>query len=268
MSNAEYSGVAHSSDDDLMEAVESVLDEAPDAASALPIIDHFGEPVEELVKIPTEDNGELLVDIFQVCPQLVWAHESPRWSFPRSGLARVTLANMLKTAQEMLPEGLHLQIIGTFRTFDIQKQMYETARGELRELHPDWDEELLTNYLNVFSAPPISETPPPHTTGGAVDLTLINDKGERLDMVSPFEMGWESAPTFIEGLSTEARANRDLLIEVLTASGLTNFPGEWWHWSYGEPGWALRGGHRAALYGAVPDDQIPDWQPPNENAEV
>jgi D-alanyl-D-alanine dipeptidase len=230
----------------------------------LPEIDDFGEPVSELVKIPTRDNGEKLVDIFRICPALKWAHQSPRWDFPRSGLARESVAQMLKNAQEALPSGLHLQIIGVFRPFEIQKLMYEKAREELREQHPHWDDEFLTRYLNVFSAPPIWDTPPPHTTGGAVDLLIVDDEGERLDFISPFEMGWTSAPTMMPGLSGEARKNRDLLIEVLTNAGLTNFPGEWWHWSYGEPGWALRGGHEAALYGAVPDEEIPDWQPPSE----
>ena len=230
-----------------------------------PVINHYGEPIDELVKIAIEDNGEPLVDIFEVCPQLKWAHKSPRWDFPRTGLARVTVAKMLKEAQELLPGGLHLQIIGVFRPFEVQKMMYETARGELAKQHPEWDEEYLTEYINVFSAPPIWDTPPPHTTGGAVDLNIVDDNGERLDMISPFEMGWGSAPTHIEGLSEIARRNRDLLIAVLTESGLTNFPGEWWHWSYGEPGWALRGGHPHALYGAVPEDEIPDWQPPAED---
>ena len=116
--------------------------------------------------------------------------------------------------------------------------------------------------MNVFSASPIWETPPPHTTGGAVDLSIVTAAGERFDMITPFEMGWDSAPAFIEGLSDTARANRQMLFDVLNATGLTNFPGEWWHWSYGEPGWALRGGHPAALYGAIPDDEIPDWEPP------
>jgi hypothetical protein len=26
---------------------------------------------------------------------------------------------------------------------------------------------------------------------------------------------------------------------------MTNFPGEWWHWSWGEPGWALRTGRES-----------------------
>lgn len=227
-----------------------------------PVINHYGEPIEELVKIAIEDNGEPLVDIFHVCPDLRWMHKSPRWEFPRTGLARLTVANMLKHAQQLLPPGLHLHIVGAFRPFAVQQLMYQTARAELAKKHPEWDEDLLTEYINVFSAPPIWDTPPPHTTGGAVDLGIMDEHGERLDMISPFEMGWDSAPTHVEGLTAEARRNRDLLIAVLTESGLTNFPGEFWHWSYGEPGWALRGGHHVALYGAVPDDQIPPWSPP------
>lgn len=233
------------------------------ATDARPVINHYGEPVEELVKIIIEDNGEPLVDIFEVCPALQWAMKSPRFDFPRSGLARATVAQMLKTAQELLPPGLHLQIIGAFRTFEVQKLMYDTVRAEFAAKHPDWDEELITEYVNVFSAPPIWDTPPPHTTGGAVDMILADAQGERLDMTSPMEMGWESAPFAIEGLSETARHNRDLMSSVLTEAGLTNFPGEWWHWSWGEPGWALRTGRPIGLYGAVPLDQVPEWEPPN-----
>jgi D-alanyl-D-alanine dipeptidase len=219
--------------------------------------------VAELVKIPIIDNGEPLVDIFKVCPGLRWAPKSPRFDFTRSGLARSSVADMLRHAQEALPHGLHFQIVGAFRPLEIQRQMYEAARAEVVAQYPDWDEELLTEYLNVFSAPPISDTPPPHTTGGAVDLAIIDEHGERLDMVSPYEIGWDSAPTAIDGLIPEAAANRALLVRVLTESGLTNFPGEWWHWSWGEPGWALRTGHVVALYGAVPEDELPPWAPPH-----
>ncbi len=227
-----------------------------------PIIEHYGEPVEELIKIAIEDNGEPLVDIFEVCPDLRWAEQSPRFDFPRSGLARLSVAHMLQQAQDALPHGWHLQIIGAFRPFAIQKLMYDRARAELKEKHPDWDEELLTEYINVFSAPPIWDTPPPHTTGGAVDLSILDENGERLDMVSPHALGWDSAPMFVEGLSEIAIRNRALLRDVLEATGLTYFPGEWWHWTWGEPGWALRSGRKTALYGAVPEDQVPDWQPP------
>jgi D-alanyl-D-alanine dipeptidase len=238
------------------------LEPPDDAVLTRPQIDHYGEPISELVKIDIQDNGEPLVDIFAMSRRITWAVEGPRWNFPRTGLARESVARMLAHAQKLLPDGLRLHITGAFRPFEIQKKMYETARAELAEQHPDWDEEYLTEYINVFSAPPIWDTPPPHTTGGAVDLFIVDENGEQLDMVSPYELGWESAPTYVEGLTPEARRNRDLLISVLTESGLTNFPGEWWHWTWGEPGWALRVGRTVALYGAVPEDKIPPWSPP------
>jgi D-alanyl-D-alanine dipeptidase len=256
---------------DEADSVEELSEGDPPADAALtrPQINHYGEPVEELVKLTIEDNGEPLVDLFSICPQIRWAPKSPRFDFPRSGLIREGCAYMLKTAQTLLPPGHYLQVVGAFRPFEVQKQMYNAARDELKRQHPEWDEDLLTEYINVFSAPPIWDTPPPHSTGGAVDLSIVDENNERLDMFSPYEMGWDSAPTFVEGLSAQARQNRDLLIAVLTESGLTNFPGEWWHWSWGEPGWALRTGRQVALYGAVPEDQIPPWSPPpgsDENA--
>ncbi len=230
----------------------------------LPEIDHFGEPLEWLIPIPIEDNGEKLVDIFDYSDDLRWMEdmENARFDFPRFGTARESVAKQLAHAQSLLPKGLHLMIVGAFRPFETQKAMYDIVVRETKEKYPHWDDEFVIKYVNVFSAPPVWDTPPPHTTGGAVDMFICTDKGERLDFVSPFEMGWDSAPTYIEGLSPEARKNRDMLIDVLTASGLTNFRGEWWHWSYGEPGWALRGNHPAALYGAVPQDEIPIWTPP------
>ena len=262
----------HSSEDaetpsEIAHAADELADDLAESGQPFerPVINDYGEPVSELVKIQIEDNGEPLVDIFRVCPDLRWMHESPRadWNFPRSGLARETVAFQLRRAQELLPSGLRLQIVGAFRPFDIQKAMYERARAELAEKHPDWDDDLLTEYINVFSAPPIWDTPPPHTTGGAVDMSIIDESGERLDMTSPLEMGWDSAPTHMEGLSETAQKNRALLISVLSEAGITNFAGEWWHWSWGEPGWALRTGRPIALYGAVPEDQIPNWEPPS-----
>ncbi len=76
---------------------------------------------------------------------------------------------------------------------------------------------------------------------------------ELLDMTSPFEWDETGAPTELKGLSPEARANRKLLIDALSAAGLTNYTGEWWHWSYGDSGWALRIGAKSALYDRLPD---------------
>ena len=38
---------------------------------------------------------------------------------------------------------------------------------------------------------------------------------------------------------------------ALVSAGLTNYPSEYWHWSYGDQGWAYRGGLPNAIYGAT-----------------
>ena len=53
-----------------------------------------------------------------------------------------------------------------------------------------------------------------------------------------------------------ARANRELLAQVLRGVGLVNYPTEWWHWSYGDRYWALMTGATAAVYGPVGQDQV------------
>lgn len=101
---------------------------------------------------------------------------------------------------------------------------------------------------------PDDRYPPPHTTGGAVDLFLRRaGESEPLDVTSPFPWDETSAPTAMRGLTEGAQANRRLLVQALEATGLTNYVGEWWHWSYGDSGWALRVGAQKAIYDRIPE---------------
>ena len=103
-----------------------------------------------------------------------------------------------------------------------------------------------------MAPPDLARVPPPHTTGAALDLNLVNAGGESLDFSSPFELTDRAAAAMnARGLSEVARANRQMLADALASAGLTNYAPEWWHWSYGDQGWAYRGGHPFALYGAI-----------------
>jgi D-alanyl-D-alanine dipeptidase len=85
-----------------------------------------------------------------------------------------------------------------------------------------------------------------------VDLTLTTAGGSEVDMTSPYPpASRQSAAVTTPGLNPTARANRDLLLATLTAAGFSSYPAEWWHWEYGTPGWALRTGHEAAIYGLI-----------------
>lgn len=55
--------------------------------------------------------------------------------------------------------------------------------------------------------------------------------------------------TAAPGISATARRNRRVLAAALGTAGLANYPAEWWHWSYGDPYWALATGATTAHYG-------------------
>ena len=219
------------------------------------------EPVSQLRYVKIVDNGEELIDFLAFCPDLI--QDRARFHYRRETLLRRSMAEKLCQANRNLPDGYRLAIIEGWRAPYIQRRMYQAVYARFQTLHPDWSETLLTRTVNRFSAPLNKQVPPPHTTGGAVDLMLADRDGNALDHTSPFDPYDPHSASFLaSGLSDAARKHRDILAEALLSTGITNYPSEFWHWSYGDQGWAYRGGHTNALYGAVTP---PEWQPSPED---
>lgn len=216
----------------------------------------FGEPLTKLRAVPIEDNGKPLVDPRTLSPRIHFAQKHPKFEgMVRTPKVRKGVAERLAQAAEALPDGVDMVIIEGFRPLAQQRFMYEELKKEFAARHPEWGKATLHRITNTMSAPPDDPCPPPHSTGGAVDLSLLRVKGgEWLDMTLPFEMDETSAPGDTPGLSDEAKANRRLLFDALEKTGLTNYLGEWWHWSYGDSGWALRVGAEKALYDRLPEE--------------
>jgi len=95
--------------------------------------------------------------------------------------------------------------------------------------------------------------------GAAVDLTLIGEHGP-FDLGTPIDATPEQSngACFFDAanISREARTNRALLADVLTATGLANYPAEWWHWSFGDRYWAYLEDRDDALYGPTTAPQL------------
>lgn len=209
------------------------------------------EPVTDLKRVPIRECGEALVDYRQVCPELCL--ERMRFDYERAYLAREGLARRLCLANEyLMKRGYRLSILECWRPAHIQRRMYLASWARFKEMHPDWSDTKLKRLVNRFTAPPDHVVPPPHSTGGAVDLWLADMSGQTLNHRDPYEMRDPAGFLFdAPKLTDEARRHRDLLAEALVSTGVTNYPSEYWHWSYGDQGWAYRGGHEAALYGRV-----------------
>ncbi len=216
----------------------------------------FGEPLTRLRAVPIEDNGEPLVDPRTLSPRVHFAQKHPKFEdMKRVPVVRRRVAEMLAEAAEALPQGTDIILIEGFRPLAQQRWMYAQIKAEFAEKHPEWSKATLHRITNTLSAPPDDSCPPPHSTGAAVDLSLMTMPArDWLDMTSPFEMDETSAPGDTPGLSEAAQKNRRLLFEALEKTGLTNYLGEWWHWSYGDSGWALRVGADKAVYDRLPED--------------
>ena len=205
--------------------------------------------ITRLAAIPTHENGEPLVDLCHAVPEVL-VTACPTY-------ARQSVAEMLKRAQERLPEGVRLKVHTALRTTEMQSNGYWNHYRSLQEKHPTWPKSVLRREANKFWHPPdVPKAPPGHCTGGAVDVGLIDAEGNGLDLTSVLKEGADPQPTYARHLTPEAQANRDLLIEAMTAAGFSNCYDEWWHWSYGDCGWAARLGLSEAVYGWVTD--LPD----------
>jgi len=88
-------------------------------------------------------------------------------------------------------------------------------------------------------------TPPPHSTGAAVDITLVTASGEVVDMGSPIdEVSPRSHPDHFAPSRSSAEqafhAHRTLLNQMMESAGFRRHPQEWWHFSLGDQLWAWR----------------------------
>lgn len=74
-----------------------------------------------------------------------------------------------------------------------------------------------------------------HNRGCAVDITLVDQRGQELDMGTAFDDFSEKAHVDYFNLSPEVLANRTLLQNIMEKHGFLVHPFEWWHFDF--QGW-------------------------------
>jgi zinc D-Ala-D-Ala dipeptidase len=171
---------------------------------------------------------------------------------PAEALVRLELARRLESARAALPPGISLRVVEGYRPSHRQQAIIDRYSAEIRAMRSGVSEAELRVLTSRFVSP-IEVAP--HVAGAAVDLTLVDSRGEELDMGTAIDATPEQSAGrcyfAADEIGSQARANRDLLARVLTREGLVNYPTEWWHFSYGDRYWALATGAGAALYGPV-----------------
>lgn len=140
---------------------------------------------------------------------------------------RAEAFDRLSHAAEHLPERLGLAIFDAWRPLALQAELYDAAYHE-------------PGLPAGFVAEPIPDptTPPPHLTGGTVDLTLTLD-GTPLALGTGFDDFTSTA--FADSLETVPGASRELrrlLYSAMRGAGFVVLHCEWWHFEFGTRRWA------------------------------
>lgn len=200
--------------------------------------------------MPVEECFEPLVDVRETDFEIL---ANPHSQNLQATMVRQSVLTKLLTAKQSLPSGYNFLFSEGHRPIAIQKRIYEDYYQDIQQRHPDWDKQQVESATSQFVAPPLDV--PPHSTGGAFDLTLLDADGQEVDMGSIMD-DWPDRNefrnfTYAKNISIKAQQNRQMLINVLSQVGFINYPAEWWHWSYGDKYWAYHSNAKHAIYGSV-----------------
>ncbi|QQE64087.1 D-alanyl-D-alanine dipeptidase [Leptolyngbya sp. BL0902] len=209
--------------------------------------------------IPIKDCGEPLVVIPPESFALVYPHPYQRLGAPyghqspyqlRAGVLRA-LQNAQGWLQRQQPRW-RIQIFDAYRPIAVQQFMVNHTLEELRQrrypnqasLSEDQHRTLMAEVIQFWAIPSNDpRTPPPHSTGAAVDICLVDATGDPIPMGSPIdEISERSWPDFFaDKADPEAQRfhhHRQVLHQAMTTAGFCRHPKEWWHFSLGDQLWA------------------------------
>ena len=227
--------------------------------------------------IPIHDNGEPLEPLpgalLRIEPHPYQSLGAPYGSGASPFRLRRGVIERLLAAQSALQHRMpdrRLAIFDAWRPVAVQRFMVEHAFSEecrargLDPAAPGTQRQAVLAVVERFWAPPSTDpaTPPPHSTGAAVDLTLAQEDGTLLamggeiDTIGPVsEPDHYAEPARLQIASLEAtwHRRRCLLAAVMEGAGFARHPNEWWHFSHGDQLWTWRNGREAALYGRTSD---------------
>ena len=199
--------------------------------------------------IITEQN-EPIVEIFETEKIIFGWHLSPLKQ-PTSYFIKQTVAEMIIAASLNLPRGYKLAIVEAIRPLSKQKEHWDLKFQAFKNEHSDWlDEEVDRQVALVVARPnPLAN----HNCGGAVDVALVDENNNLVDMGSlPQGINEASLVRMFSKLITPKQAeNRTILREAMESVGFVWYPGEWWHYCYGDRMWAVYTGRTECFYGPI-----------------
>ncbi|MFC7592023.1 M15 family metallopeptidase [Nonomuraea antimicrobica] len=198
------------------------MSESPALRRPTTAIDH-GEPLSQVA-----GDGIALLHSYA---RSGWRHAVGRQWLRADALVR------LRRAAAALPEGFGVAVFDAWRPLALQRELFDAI---------SMDGSAGTDFVAPPSENPAA--PPPHLTGGAVDLTLTW-QGVPLALGTAFdEFSHLAAARAFEHVAGPVRTLRRLLYHTLRRQGFVVLAEEWWHFEFGTRLWSALTG-RPPRYG-------------------
>ncbi len=162
----------------------------------------------------------------------------------------------LLIAQKALPPGLTLRLYEGYRSPEFQETLFQEQLMRVASSNSDYSKRETYKAAACQVAPTKTFEgeflSPPHSTGGAVDVEIVDDEGKVIDFGMEIK-DWIHVPaslceTGAPNLSSQAAKNRQMLVSVMSKAGFVNYSREWWHFSFGYQYWAFFKGEPYAIY--------------------
>jgi D-alanyl-D-alanine dipeptidase len=219
------------------------------------------------LQVPIHECGEPLAAIPADILSLAQPHPYIKLGAPYGSVSpyylRQSVLDALLQANTFLQQ-LHpdwkIFVFDAYRPVPVQQFMVDYTFTELLQakglqntkLDEIQHQALMMEVYQIWALPSLNPlTPPPHSTGAAVDITLVDSMaqlvwmGSEIDELSPRSQPnyfQEQANSEINATEREqavlAHTHRQLLCQVMESVGFERHPGEWWHFSLGDQLWA------------------------------
>ena len=155
---------------------------------------------------------------------------------------------------DRLPEGVNLKIYKTFRSRIKMNESFEEVISQVVAENPGIGRHEAMKLAKYKTDDPKSSLGG-HETGGAVDVALCDNEGNDHNYGTKFHEYNDFTFTYSSHITKEQKKNRQKLVKIMKREGFVNFPGEWWHFSYGDRMWAAYKGKRdGGIYGSAETD--------------
>jgi zinc D-Ala-D-Ala dipeptidase len=202
----------------------------PPAVTAVPVLTPVTFPVEEPASnvAVKPDMADEFVDVATLDPtirlDIRYATtnnftKAQIYDCPQCLLRPLAAAAIVKVHKNLQKKGLGLKMFDCYRPRPYQQRLWDKVPN------PD------------YVTPPAKGSM--HSRGAATDLTIVDAKGNELDMGTEFDFFGPKAHFDHTDLPQKVLKNRRLLRRVMEEAGFKGIRTEWWHFSYQGKDYAL-----------------------------